>query len=280
MPFTEQQAHTVLEKLTEISQEVLGNRFISCYALGSLAHGGFSSKVSDIDFCVILKDPIDNSSDADLIDQVNNKIKATNLPMVDRVSIFWSSVKELQSPSGHGRMPALDKLDFLLNAKLLSGKDIRDSEIPQPTQQDLDISSALFIVDVLFGERFRLFIIDPVKNIIKKRNAKWLTKIILFPARLLFTLETGRIGENKLAAEYYADNYQQNIAKWVIKAYQWRTKQPDFSQIKADDLIEAINFLYDQMIVSYAQRISNYGESVLAQKLIMLKNSLHKDPAE
>lgn len=47
-------------------------------------------------------------------------------------------------------MPALDKLDFLLNARLLSGKEIRGNEIPQPTQRDLDISSAEFIVDVLF----------------------------------------------------------------------------------------------------------------------------------
>lgn len=63
-----------------------------------------------------------------------------------------------------------------------------------------------------------------------------LTKIILFPARLLYTLATGKIGENKLAADYYADNHKNDVTHWVKQAYQWRTKQPDFIKNQSSQL--------------------------------------------
>lgn len=267
MKYTKKTALALLNKLTGISNEVFGNRLVSTYALGSLAHGGFSAKMSDIDFLVILADPINSESDTALIAEIKKIAESRNLPLANRISIFWSSINELQNVKGQGRMPAVDKLDFILNAKLLSGKDIRDVEIPRPTQFDLDISGVTFITEVFFSDHFRLYIIDPYENILKKQDAIALVKTILFPARLLYTLETGKIGDNKSSAEYYLNNHQNEYAQWIKKAYRWRTKQPDFSNINPEDLMIAINSLYTHMIECYITRMSKYGEDDLVQKL-------------
>ncbi len=40
-------------------RKVLGPRLVAAYALGSLAHGGFSPLVSDVDLGLVLTDPIE-----------------------------------------------------------------------------------------------------------------------------------------------------------------------------------------------------------------------------
>ena len=39
-------------------QRALGSRLIAAYTLGSLAHGGFSRLVSDVDLGLVLHDPL------------------------------------------------------------------------------------------------------------------------------------------------------------------------------------------------------------------------------
>src|ERR1700761_881186 len=49
---------TVLARAISAYQAALGSRLIAGYALGSLAHGGFSPLVSDVDLGLILDDPL------------------------------------------------------------------------------------------------------------------------------------------------------------------------------------------------------------------------------
>ena len=48
----------VLERAVTAYAEALGDRLVAGYALGSLAHGGFSPLVSDVDLGLILADPL------------------------------------------------------------------------------------------------------------------------------------------------------------------------------------------------------------------------------
>jgi predicted nucleotidyltransferase len=45
----------VLAEALEVYRVVLGERLVAAYALGTLAHGGFSELVSDIDLGLILE---------------------------------------------------------------------------------------------------------------------------------------------------------------------------------------------------------------------------------
>jgi hypothetical protein len=57
----------VLADAVRACHDALGNRLVASYALGSLAHSGFSSLVSDVDLALILADPIEASDAATLL---------------------------------------------------------------------------------------------------------------------------------------------------------------------------------------------------------------------
>ena len=52
------QGEAVLAAAVYAYRAALGSRLIAGYALGSLAHGGFSPLVSDVDLGLILQDPL------------------------------------------------------------------------------------------------------------------------------------------------------------------------------------------------------------------------------
>ena len=52
------QGEAVLARAVSAYRDALGSRLIAGYALGSLAHGGFSPLVSDVDLGLILQDPL------------------------------------------------------------------------------------------------------------------------------------------------------------------------------------------------------------------------------
>ena len=48
----------MLARAVSAYRAALGSRLIAGYALGSLAHGGFSPLVSDVDLGLVLRDPL------------------------------------------------------------------------------------------------------------------------------------------------------------------------------------------------------------------------------
>lgn len=50
----------VLARAVSAYRAALGSRLLAGYALGSLAHGGFSALVSDVDLGLILRDPVNH----------------------------------------------------------------------------------------------------------------------------------------------------------------------------------------------------------------------------
>src|SRR5580765_9062717 len=101
-----------------------GPRLEAAYALGSLAHDGFSRLVSDVDLGLILSDPL-TEQDAAVIDTVGTQVRETGGPLTDRLSVFWGSRSSLTSAGTPGRFPSLDRLDLLRYGRLLYGQDQR-----------------------------------------------------------------------------------------------------------------------------------------------------------
>jgi hypothetical protein len=96
---TADQGEAVLVRAAAAYRAALGSRLIAGYALGSLAHGGFSPLVSDVDLGLILEDPV-RVKDRLTIRTVARSVKAGGSALDQRLSVFWGTPATLQ---GHSR---------------------------------------------------------------------------------------------------------------------------------------------------------------------------------
>ena len=227
----------VLRDAVEASRKGLGDRLVAAYAVGSLAHGGFSALVSDVDLGLVLADPL-RPGDDEVVQAIADTVKRGASPLHSRLSIFWGTLSTLCGQVEGGRFPALDRLDLLEHGRLLLGNDIRgDTARPAPTE--LLIVGAEFALDFLAGRRTsgdsRLGSMVPGEDaseeirqpeLLMSRGPRRLTKLILFPVRFLFTAATGRVGTNDVAVEHYIARPDAPATELVRAALSWRINGP------------------------------------------------------
>jgi hypothetical protein len=233
------------------------------YALGSLAHGGFSPLVSDVDLGLILRDPL-RAKDRVTIHYVARFVRAGGSALDERLSVFWGTPSTLRGQRRGGRFPPLDRLDLLDHGRLLIGQDAR-SGVARPDQAELLVAGAEFALGHLGGARklpsrlrdwTRPWAQDDVLNEIRipsqlvSRGPRRLTKIVLFPVRFLFTAQTGQVGTSALAAEHYLAHADAPAATLVTAALAWRIGPP------ADD--EATALLDQELIPLYVHYIDDH----------------------
>src|SRR5579872_3726812 len=85
-------------------QAALGTELLGLYLIGSLAHGGFSRRYSDVDMAVISE----NGLSAETIDRVRGEAAALSPEWGPKVSVFWTDRR-----FAIGRFPPLDRIDYL-----------------------------------------------------------------------------------------------------------------------------------------------------------------------
>jgi hypothetical protein len=137
----------VVAGTVRLGRQSMGSRLLAAYALGSLAHGGFSPLVSDVDVAFVLADSV-LLSGHELLLGVAEKVRSMGSPLHRRVSIFWGTPASLQGRTDGGRFPPLDRLCLLEHGRLLIGKDVRNG-LPYPSRTELVVTGAQFAVDVL-----------------------------------------------------------------------------------------------------------------------------------
>ena len=264
------QGEAVLARAVAAYQAALGSRLIAGYALGSLAHGGFSPLVSDVDLGLILRDPL-RAHDRVTIYRVARSVKTGGSALDERLSVFWGTPSTLRGQGRGGRFPPLDRLDLLDHGRLLSGQDAR-SGLARPGRDELLVAGAEFALGHLGGAaklsgRLRDWarlgprdenalneIRTPSRLV--SRGPRRLTKIVLFPVRFLFTAETGQVGTNTLAAEHYLARANAPATMLVAAAVAWRLEPP------ADD--EAAALLGRELIPLYVHYIDDHIERLRA----------------
>jgi hypothetical protein len=95
----------VLAEATEAYRAALGERVLAAYALGSLAHGGFSELVSDVDLGQLVSDPL-QPEDAETIQAIADTEKRKGSALHERLSVFWGTPSTLRGEQTGGRFPA------------------------------------------------------------------------------------------------------------------------------------------------------------------------------
>jgi hypothetical protein len=273
------QGEAVLAAAVAAYRAALGSRLIAGYALGSLAHGGFSPLVSDVDLALILADPL-QVSDRRTIRAVAGAVRAGGSALHQRLSVFWGTPSTLQGQARGGRFPPLDRLDLLEYGRLLTGRDTRDG-LARPQQAELLVAGAQFALGYLGGARTLSEHLGDwarrqprhdhalaeirAPSLLVSRGPRRLTKIVLFPVRFLFTAATGQVGTSARAAEHYLASAQPPAAELVAAAVAWR-REPPAGPAAAALLGRELIPLYLHYIDDHIARLHAVGRRDLARR--------------
>jgi predicted nucleotidyltransferase len=165
----------------------LGERLAGIYLIGSLAHGGFSTRYSDIDVALIVEAPL-AASDLDL---VKGRIAERSPELAPRLSLFWAD-----ATFSTGRFPPLDRIDYLDHRRPLAE---RRSVLPmRPTLRA--------VRDYLGGEPLRSWSQRAMRlaalDVLGTEDHKPYLRALLYPARFLYSWDTGRVASNDEAVAY------------------------------------------------------------------------------
>lgn len=273
MPETGETAigEAVLDIAVTRAAEAFGPRLEAAYALGSLAHDGFSSLVSDVDLGLILSDPL-TTQDTEAIQAVSKQVRETAAPLADRLSLFWGSRGSLTNGGAFGRFPPLDRLDLLRYGRLLHGRDVRDG-LPAPSHRELVIEAARFCLNLVARYDLKECVRDPAGLLGK--GARSYTKTVLFPARFLYTARTAEIGRNHDAVEHLVKHHPGATADLADAALRWR----DLPAVPEDS--QAIALLRDGLIPLYLSCLEvhtnfarSWNEDQLADELAAAHDQL------
>lgn len=251
----------VLAAAVELARQMWKDRLVATYALGSLAHGGFSA-VSDVDVGLVLDDPL-LATDSNRVAELTNSIKASNKVFADRLSVFWGSVASLSGNSSRGRFPPLDRLDLKKNGRLITGTDVRE-QLSLPTHRELVVAGAEHALRRLATDE----VIGKLKNprAMLRSDQKTLTRLILWPLRFLFTARTGDVGRNEAAVEHFIaikESASSDLARLALK---WRNVGPRPSDESAIAVIAAgVLPLYHEYLLDYERRLREYERPDLAE---------------
>jgi predicted nucleotidyltransferase len=168
-------------------QRELGLDLLGCYLLGSLAHGGFSRRYSDIDVAVVAQDGLSPP----VHEQLLATAQAIDPALAGKLSLFWSN-----RLFAVGRFPPLDLVDYLDHGvKLIERVRVLP---PRPSLAEIRayLAAAPF---ANWAERANRF---AAEDALDPADRKPYLRALLYPARLLFSWSTGRIGANDDAVAF------------------------------------------------------------------------------
>jgi hypothetical protein len=278
VPAEDVPAEDVLAEAVGAYRAAFGSRLLAGYALGSLAHGGFSALVSDVDLGLVLSDPL-RPTDRLTVGRAARSVRAGGTDLHRRLSVFWGTPSTLRGSNRGGRFPPLDRLDLLEYGRLLTGEDARQG-VARPGPAELLVAGARFALGYLGGDpglaaRLRGLarragrssdvvaqIRDPA--LLVSLGPRQLTKVVLFPARFLYTAQTGRVGTNTAAAGHYLASSGVPATELVGAALSWRRQPPADPAAAAALARRELIPLYLHYLDDHTQRLLAAGQSRLA----------------
>jgi hypothetical protein len=265
----------VLDLGLACAKRSFGPALEAAYALGSLAHGGFVAEVSDVDLALIVA-RMDAGTPAQMA-AVQAEVRGrVPTPLAARLSLFWSTWKELGSA---GRFPLLDVVDLERHGVLLHGEDRRDVlEIPggEALESTLVLESAEFFLQKLATADHDALLHEPARLVAKGRRE--VTKAVLFPVRFLYTVDGGRACDNAAATTHYVETRSGPARALVGAAARWRAEGWDDPR-SVEALLEAeLLPLYIELTTAYEAALLGRGQAGPANAIARWRERLTSPP--
>jgi predicted nucleotidyltransferase len=255
-------ADQVVADTVEAARAVFGSEIEAIFTLGSLAHGGFTPLVSDIDIAIVL-----GSTSAATVDQIARVqslvVERGSSPLSDRLSVFWGDWHAVRTgEADHFRLGPVDRLDLLESGHLILGSDLREPSV-RPSRDDLVLMSADLMLSK-FTENYLEGLADSPALVAAGPRA--VTKAILFPVRFMYTLGIGGIGLNEASAQWYAGEGLPGGAL-ALAALEWRNDGISDVDLAVQMLDAELATLHAVSLTEYAKDLDGLGETSRAAAL-------------
>jgi predicted nucleotidyltransferase len=170
-------------------QSTLGGGVLGIYCIGSLAHGGFSRRYSDIDMAVILQEPMAPAA----VDALRTGAAKVSAELAAKLSIFWTD-----RSFAVGRFPILDRIDYLDHAVLLMERERITPQRPPLAEVRAYLAGSPFGHWRNEAARFA------ASDALDPKDRKSYLRALLYPARLVYSWTTGRMASNDDAVAFLA----------------------------------------------------------------------------
>jgi predicted nucleotidyltransferase len=167
--------------LVTFMQVALRSELLGAHLIGSLAHGGFSRRYSDIDIALITEAGLS----PEMLDRVRSEAAVLSPDWGPKLSIFWTD-----RHFSLGRFPPLDRIDYLDHAVVLMERE-RLRPV-RPALEDIRryLHGAPFVNWADLVRRFS------TSETLEPKDRKAYLRTLLYPARFCFSWITGRMGSN------------------------------------------------------------------------------------
>jgi predicted nucleotidyltransferase len=214
--------------LASLYRARLGERLIGAYLIGSLAHGGFSHRYSDIDMALVTEHGFDTATLATL----RGIAAEEDAALGQKLSLFWSD-----RHFTIGRFPPLDRADYLDHAVVLTERERVRPARPTPDEIRLYLKGAPFANWTQNAERFAAM------DVLAPGDHKAFIRTLLYPARLVYSWTTGRTSSNDEAVAFTCEHPPPGVNTDILtKALAYRRAAAD-----PDALFPARTALPDQV---------------------------------
>jgi hypothetical protein len=181
----------------------LGDRLLGVYLLGSLAHGGFSRRYSDIDLGVVTEAGL---TPADF-DAMRADAAAVSSELASKLSIFWTD-----RTFAAGRFPPLDRADYLDHGVTLIERQHVTPSRPGLAEIRAYLTGKPFEAWTQGAAQFAaLEKLDP-------KSHKAYLRAHLYPARFVYSFMTGRMESNDTAVAWLKDHAPPGLDVALIAA--------------------------------------------------------------
>ncbi len=206
-------ATNLAKGMTAYWNEKLGDNLLGFYLLGSLAHGGFNRRYSDIDLGLVAEIPLTDG----MIEAMRAHARSLSPELAGKISLFWTD-----RSFAIGRFPPLDRLDYLDHSVALF-----EREAVRPKRPSLDD-----IRDYLRGAPFGNW----AKNVegfaaletLEPENHKPFIRAFLYAARFVYSWTTGTMASNDDAIAFLQESPPPGVdVELLVRAFQLRLDAAD-----------------------------------------------------
>ncbi len=168
-------------------QAALGSELLGAYLMGSLAHGGFSRRYSDVDIALVTEAGLSRQT----LDRLRSKAAALSADWGPKLSVFWTD-RHFRL----GRFPPLDRIDYLDHAVVLMERERVRPLRPALEEIRRYLGGAPFARWADLARRFA------TAEILEPKDRKAYLRTLLYPGRFCYSWMTGRMGSNDDAVAF------------------------------------------------------------------------------
>lgn len=210
----------VVDAAVRSARERLGAGLLSAYAIGSLAHGGFSPAVSDVDLALLTDDGDAGRDVLSIVAMIAADVRASGLALADRLSIFHAPWVSFGDPPPDSRFPPIDRYDLVVFGILVDGIDHRPAYGVAPDDGEIRQQAVAYALDHVSSVRLAADLRRLEDGGVTVHDA---TKIVLWPVRLQHVCDTGQATGNAAAVEHYLQLADARHRSLVRDALGWRS---------------------------------------------------------